>query len=575
MKKVLSLAAKSRIILPAVLMGVGLILAFHRPLFALVSPARLELKITHAPVIMPAVYKVYANENAMGGKYSLFKMLITNNSSNAAHNVEVLYEIPNYIEWKSVQKIPTLLPGESVVVNCYPSFSEKIVDKTTSSREKVNIKIKGSNIEDIENEFSIDIKGRNEFLYSGIAADEIRTGAERMDNMNLLSCYITPEDPIIKYFTQQLQEKVLRGEAASVTKKDEEGVRFMTAIYSASAASHMVYSGTSGVPANVGDVSSILQSIRLPREVLTGRTGLCIELSLFYASVMAAAGMDPVVFLIPGHAYPGFKMNGHYYAIEATGINGEGLGGVLTTDQALQLGMKSINEYNQHAQSGDDRYMILDVREAIQKGAQAMELKDDSYLRQKVDVMAAEWMGGGARATAPETAANTQRQQSAPAPRRNQDNGGGGNDAGNNTGTPAGYNLFEGVVTFAYPSSWGFKQIPQGLMTAFKHDVVSTDQQASVEVYDFSSYGYNSPAQGIAAIKQTLSQYGAKYEYSVSGELNGYILYAGHVIFSNGTRSNVVGAFKAGSRGVTGILVAAADGSNYRTDMINILNSIK
>ncbi|MBV9987301.1 MAG: hypothetical protein JO301_06455, partial [Chitinophagaceae bacterium] len=545
-------------------------------LFALVSPASLELKITHAPVIMPAVYKVYANENALGGKYSLFKMLVTNNSNNAAHNVEVQYEIPNYVEWKTVQKIPNLLPGESVVVNCYPSFPEKIVEKTTSSREKVNIKVKGTNIDDIENQFSIDIKGRNEFLYSGIPSDEIRTGAERLDNMSLLSCYITPEDPIIKYFTQQLQEKVLRGEAASVTRKDEEGVRFMTAIYAASAASHMVYSGTSGVPANVGDVSSILQSIRLPREVLTGKTGLCIELSLFYASVMAAAGMDPVVFLIPGHAYPGFRMNGHYYAIEATGINGEGLGGVLSADQALQIGMKSINEFNQHAMAGDDRYMLLDVRDAIQKGAEAMELKDDSYLRKKIDDMAAEWMHGGARAADPETTtARTSNRQPAPAPspRRNEDNDSGGN----NTGLPAGYNLFEGIVTFAYPSSWNFKQIPQGLMQAFKHDIVSGDQQASVEVYDFSSYGYGSPADGPAAIKQTLSQYGANYTYQVSGQLNGYTLYAGHVIFSNGTRSNIVAAFKNGGRGVVGMLVAASDNSNsvYRNTMINILNSIK
>ena len=224
-----------------------------------------------------------------------------------------------------------ILPGESVVVNCYPSFQDKIIEKTTSSREQVNIWITGSNISDIEQNFAIDIKGRNEFIYSCIPADEIRTSAEYFDNMPLLTCFVTPEDPIIKYYTQKIQEKVLKGEAASVENKETEGVRFMTGIYYATLISHMVYSGTSGVPAKIDDVSSLIQSIRLPREVITGKTGLCIELTLLYASIMMNAGMDPIIYLIPGHAYPGFRMNGNYYAIESTGIGGEGLGGRMTT----------------------------------------------------------------------------------------------------------------------------------------------------------------------------------------------------------------------------------------------------
>ena len=60
----------------------------------MILPAELETKIQPAPVIMPAVYKVYANEDALEGKYSLFKMSLKNTSSHAAENVEVSYEIP-------------------------------------------------------------------------------------------------------------------------------------------------------------------------------------------------------------------------------------------------------------------------------------------------------------------------------------------------------------------------------------------------------------------------------------------------------------------------------------------------
>lgn len=78
----------------------------------------------------------------------------------------------------------------------------------------------------------------------------------------------------------------------------------------------MVYSGTSGVPSRFDDLQSMVQSLRLPREVVTGNTGLCIELSLFYASVLMAAGLEPIIYLIPGHAYPGIKVNGQYLRLK-------------------------------------------------------------------------------------------------------------------------------------------------------------------------------------------------------------------------------------------------------------------
>ena len=141
--------SKNRL-LPLLFIVTGLLLSFRQPLMGLISPVQLDVKIEHQPAIMPAVYKVYANENALNGKYSLFKMLVTNSSKVAAHNIEVSFQIPNYIDWTTVTKIPTILPGESVVVNCYPSFSDKIVDKTTTSKENVNIKIKGTNVSDID-----------------------------------------------------------------------------------------------------------------------------------------------------------------------------------------------------------------------------------------------------------------------------------------------------------------------------------------------------------------------------------------------------------------------------------------
>ena len=580
MNVIFSNVKKKKNVLPLVLVAAGLLMAFHRPISAVVSPAKLDLQIQHAPIIMPAVYKVYANDNALEGKYSLFKMLVTNNSNNTARNVEVSFEIPNYIEWKQVEKYPVILPGQSVVVNCYPSFDQKIVEKTTSSKEKVNIKVTGANIEETEQSFPIDIKGRNEFMYTFIPSDEIRTPGEYFDNAGLLTCLVTPEDPIIKYYTQKIQEKVLKGEAASVENKDAEGVRFLTGIYYATLVSHMVYSGTSGVPAKVEDISSGVQSIRLPREVVTGKTGLCIELSILYASIMMNAGLDPIIYLIPGHAYPGFKMNGHYYAIEATGIGGEGMAtdknptGRMTTQQALEVGMKEIDEFIKGAQSGDDRYKIIDVRESIGKGAVAMELKDDQYLRQKIDEIAQSFEPGGQTVKVnPQPNNNDGGQQNDGGNNRNDNGGNGDNNTGNNI--PGGYKLYQGATTFAYPSSWGFLPKNAQSMPQLKQIVANSNNTAYVEVYQFS--GYNSAEQAMSAIQQYVSNFGASLNYSMAGQTNsGFTIFNGQTMF-NGGGIVWMAAFKKTGNGVAGIAAGANTntGTKYQSTILKILNTLR
>lgn len=572
----ISPAGKNKYLLPVILVVAGILLLSFRPLYSLLSPATLDLQIQHPPVVMPAVYKVYSNENAMDGKYSLFKMLVTNNSGNTARNVEIAYEVPNYVDKKTIMKIPVILPGQSVVVNCYPQFADKIVEKTTSSRENVNIFVTGNNIESSEQHFAIDFKGRNEFMYSCIPSDEIRTSAEYFDNMPLLTCFVTPEDPIIKYYTQKIQEKVLKGETAAVENKETEGVRFLTGIYYATLISHMVYSGTSGVPAKIDDVSSLIQNIRLPREVITGKTGLCIELTLLYASIMMNAGMDPIIYLVPGHAYPGFRMNGNYYALESTGIGGEGMGGSMSTEQAYKTGMKNLQEFFNRASAGDDRYRIVDVRESINKGAVAMELKDDNYLRQKVDEIAQAFDGKVQVNTARQAVNynNTQPDNSGN-DNTNTDNNNNNTDTRRNETRPAGYSMYQGIVNFAYPSSW--KKIPRNaqFLPQLKDLIANNNNSAFVEVYNFS--GYQSSQQALDAYQQYISGYGGYLQYQQAGVTNsGYEIYNGQTTL-NGQVINWMAAFKSTGNGVVGISSGAnsATGTRFQSTVLQIINSLQ
>src|SRR5690606_32900550 len=285
--------------LPLVLASVGILL-LGTSFF--VSPGSksddMEIEVVKTSHIMPAAHNVYANKEALDGKYYLFKAKITNNSKQVLEDVKVRYRVPGYIEWTDLDVIGEMYAGQTAAVLCYPKFNNDITNKTTESREKAEIEIswKGADEDDIiEESFAFRIANRNEYMFTNIPAEEISGWADVYNNDALLACFVTPNDPIVQYYTQNIQEKILKGETASVTKDPKEAVRFLTGIYQATLQSHMVYSGTKGIPESLQDVSKFSQHNRLPREIITGTTGLCLELSLLYASVLSNAGLEPII----------------------------------------------------------------------------------------------------------------------------------------------------------------------------------------------------------------------------------------------------------------------------------------
>jgi len=509
----------------------------------------LDVDIVKADFIMPAAHRVYANPQALNGKYHLFKAKITNNTDRTLEDVTVRYQIPGYIDWTELTLSGEMFPGQTLVVPCYPKFDDKITEKTTESVEKAQIEISwdGASDDDIvEEEFSFKFTNRNEYVYTGIKKEEISTWSDMFDNDALIACFVTPNDPIVKYYTQNLQEKLMKGEAASVSNKPEDGVRLLASIYEGTRMSHMVYSGTKGIPQSTEDVQSIVQQIRLPREVITGNTGLCIELSCLYASVLSAAGLNPIIYLVPGHAYPGFRMNGQYFAIEATGINGEGLGGIMSAEDAFKKGTEQVNEFFQRAQSGDPRYTLVDIHSVNQSGATAMDLKDDQFLRGKVDQVVASWSGG------------TQMQE----------NNNPGNNPGNNQIIIPDNDVKTSALSFTIPNGWQTYMKPVPQMPILTAQVLAPDQVTTVSVYDIP---VSSAQQAMNTIDQYFNNYGMSAQYQINGNT-----IAGQTYSNNGTFNWVAKALNLNGR-IRIVAVGAPDYAyNQKTNEINrIFNSIR
>jgi len=520
-------------IIPIGLLMVGA--AFLASSFILNSGTKGEivLDIEKTETIMPAAHNVYSNEDALDGKYYLFKAKITNETNKTLEDVTVRYRIPGYIDWTELNVIGEMFSGQTAAVRCYPKFKDEISSKMTESVEKVELEISWDGAEEddiIDEAFSFRIADRNEYKFTNIPATEILGWSDVYNNDALLACFVTPNDPIVKYYTQNIQEKMLKGESAGVTKNPEEAVRFLTGIYEATRQSHMVYSGTKMIPENLTDVSKFSQSNRLPREVITGNTGLCLELSTLYASILSNAGLDPIIFLVPGHAYPGFKLNGQYYAIEATGIGGEGLGGIQTVGKALETGMKSLSEFFTKQQQGDPRYTMVDIHQANQEGATPMVLEDDTFLRKKVDEMVAAWSG------------------------KVKENGGDTRVVYVPTPTPGPVNPTpsntENELSIAIPKSWQTIRRPYPDIPILTASAIAPDQATSISIFDI-------PTSNVGEAMDVIGGYLYNYGQEVIYESNGNQL-AGQTFSAMGTL-NWVGKIVRRSNGIRIVTVGAPD----------------
>ncbi len=486
---------------PIAVAGLGfvlLLLSFFDLNNLIKGEVELGIEIDKADFIMPAAHRVYSNPDALEGKYYLFKAKIDNESDRTLEDVTVRYRVPGYIDWTKLSVSGLLFPGQSLIVPCYPKFPDNISEKNTPSVEKVEIEISwdGAEEDDIINEeFGFKLTNRNEYVYTGIKKEEIAGWADIFDNSALIACFVTPNDPIVKYYTQNLQEKLLKGEAASVSNKPEDGVRFMLGIYEATRKAHMVYSGTKGVPQSTDDVQSVVQQIRLPREVITGNTGLCIELSTLYASIMSAAGLNPVIYFIPGHAYPGFRMNGQYYAIEATAIGGEGLGKISSAEEAFKRGQEELQEFMKRAQMGDPRYTLVDIHAINQRGIVSMDLKDDSFLRKKVDEIAKSWTEENVYAQKEPVSQGDTGAEAMPSP---------------SPETPS----FTNPLSMQIPPGWQVYKNPMPQMPILTAQIVSPNETITANVYDIPA---GNVQQALQIISQNLTAAGLAIDYQING----------------------------------------------------------
>ena len=197
---------------------------------------------------------------------------------------------------------------------------------------------------------------RSRWLMQWIAANRLKIAA-----------WVTPDDPAVialdkqaEALLQSQQQPIplamigyANGVASARAVRDQ-----VDAIFDAMRLDYHIHYSQESVPySGPGDTRVALQKIKLPKEVLQQRSGMCIELTALLASAVERIGLHSEIVIIPGHAFLGVAVTTdntqfEYWDVGQVNDNVAGDSANLWTDK----------EYLRNAKQIVDTIVVSDAR---------------------------------------------------------------------------------------------------------------------------------------------------------------------------------------------------------------------
>ncbi len=222
-----------------------------------------------------------------------------NNSTNAPVRERVSVVVPGWSD-EEIQTVD-LDGGASRKLIFAPVFHERFYENREIIAATARVKISDT---------------ATHVLYSATvplrlrAAEDMFWGA-RFQYAPFIASWVTPHDSQVEQVLTRAKEEVpgrrLPGyEEWKTPLQQERSTRIQArAIYNA-----LKQSGVSYVKSSftLGNHQSVSERVRTPHESIAESSANCIDGSVLFASAFENLGMEPVIVLVPGHAYVGIKV---------------------------------------------------------------------------------------------------------------------------------------------------------------------------------------------------------------------------------------------------------------------------
>jgi hypothetical protein len=286
---------------------------------------------------------------------------ITNDNSQAV-KVKMTSGIAGFTS-SSVATV-TIAGKKSATVEQDPELTSAAIDSLTSRKPGqlevlVTYLDNGQDRTVLDETHAMTVTGRSDFPWS-------IKGMTEAETFELLGVMVTPTDPAVKndliraaanYDPSRSMVSGYQSEGDS----DNSVYQRLDDIWQAETNDFSMTYISTPVSFAPGDT----QAIRLPSEALSSASGNCIELALLYASAVEALGMQPVIVIVPGHAYLGVRVDDtsdSYYFVETTMI------GQATFDEAVTKGGNEWDEAMPHESNRDEGYGWVEVAQSRSDG---------------------------------------------------------------------------------------------------------------------------------------------------------------------------------------------------------------
>ncbi len=241
--------------------------------------------------------------------------MIKNLGTTPVNDFRISYKIEGYCDWTSTEVYPVILPDETVRDYCYPNLDDaKMKDLTTKTPVELTVKYEYDGLDSpIEDTEKIYLLGKNDFVFTSLAEEDIIRFNDQFDNYPLVATFVTPNQETVKTMAN-----TIAGGLETNTNDNDVYTAFLRCFDA------MRLLGVKYIQEPKSYWSErAAQYVQFPAETLNRASGTCLDLAICYAALMEAVGIKSYVALIPGHAIPVIELpgNGELFPIESTFVD--------------------------------------------------------------------------------------------------------------------------------------------------------------------------------------------------------------------------------------------------------------
>jgi len=251
---------------------------------------RYELNVPGRGEIFPAL------ESGNASDYWPVAILNVSNASDHPVLRSVVAEIPG---WSARNEQTLVLPPHSTrKLDVTPELLPRAYDNAEMRRVMLYLRVlDGAG----ESQFA---QRRTVYLHS---TSDLFWG-NKFANAQFIARWVTPHDPTVLRLVSQARAYAPNGRMPGYGNGNE-AVRLAKQqafqIFQALKRSRLSYVSSIFT---FGDFARQAQRIRLPEETLSLNTANCIDVSVAFASAVENLDMDPVIVILPGHAFTGLRL---------------------------------------------------------------------------------------------------------------------------------------------------------------------------------------------------------------------------------------------------------------------------